>query len=136
MRSIRQSTVLPGSDRKHITGSYMDNYKLLEGIRAVELATFVAGPTVGRLLTHFGAEVIKVESTLAGDYFRQMGALYNMPDDEMENPLFETISIKSLNCSLAFTLFHVDTIMEFRMSAISKTVPPELTFTNTFVASL
>lgn len=67
----------------------MDKYKLLEGIRAVELATFVAGPTVGRLLTHFGAEVIIVESTLAGDYFRQMGALYNMPDDEMENPLFD-----------------------------------------------
>ena len=67
----------------------MDYYKPLEGIRAVELATFVAGPTVGRLLTHFGAEVIKVESTRSGDYWRQMGSLYTMPDDELENPLFD-----------------------------------------------
>ena len=67
----------------------MGDYKPLSGVRAVELATYVAGPTVGRMLTHFGADVIKVEDVTAGDYWRMMGAFYNMPDDELENPLFD-----------------------------------------------
>ena len=51
---------------------------LLAGIKVVELATFVAGPSAGRMLSHFGAEVIKIE-TLAGEYFRTFGAKYDMP---------------------------------------------------------
>ena len=61
---------------------------LLKGIRAVELATFVAGPSLGRMLTHYGAEVIKVENP-AGDYWRTFGTKYNMPAEEEENPLFD-----------------------------------------------
>lgn len=67
----------------------MNNQTLLSGVRAVELATYVAGPTVGRMLTHFGASVIKVEDVADGDYWRMMGSLYNLPDDELENPLFD-----------------------------------------------
>ncbi len=45
----------------------------LAGIRVLELATFVAGPFAGRLLSDFGAEVIKVESPGAGDPIREWG---------------------------------------------------------------
>lgn len=62
---------------------------LLKGIKAVELATFVAAPSAGRLLTHYGAEVIKVESR-AGDYFRIIGPIYaDTPGTEEEAPLFD-----------------------------------------------
>lgn len=72
---------------------------LLNGIKAVELATFVAGPSAGRLLTHYGAEVIKVE-TLAGEYFRTFGAKYDMPAIDEENPLFDQYN----GCKRSLTL--------------------------------
>lgn len=43
----------------------------LEGIRVLELGDFVAGPTAGRLMAEFGAEVLKVEKPGAGDQVRQ-----------------------------------------------------------------
>lgn len=63
--------------------------KPLEGIKVVELAAFVAGPAVGRLLGEWGAEVIKVEG-LTGDGNRIMGLLNKMPIDDNENPSFDT----------------------------------------------
>ena len=46
--------------------------KPLEGIRVVELATFVAAPTTGRFLADLGAEVIKIEQP-QGDGWRDTG---------------------------------------------------------------
>ena len=45
----------------------------LAGVRVLELATFIAGPFAGRLLSDFGAEVIKVEAPGAGDPLREWG---------------------------------------------------------------
>ena len=45
----------------------------LEGLRVVELATIVAGPSTGKYLADFGAEVIKVEHPITGDTTRNMG---------------------------------------------------------------
>ena len=45
-------------------------YKLLDGVRIVELTTYVAAPSAGRLLADWGAEVIKVEATPRGDVTR------------------------------------------------------------------
>jgi crotonobetainyl-CoA:carnitine CoA-transferase CaiB-like acyl-CoA transferase len=47
----------------------------LAGVRVLELATFVAGPFAGRLLSDFGADVIKVEAPGGGDPLREWGNL-------------------------------------------------------------
>lgn len=43
----------------------------LAGVRVLELGSMYAAPTTGRMLRDFGAEVIKVEDPVAGDYARQ-----------------------------------------------------------------
>jgi crotonobetainyl-CoA:carnitine CoA-transferase CaiB-like acyl-CoA transferase len=45
----------------------------LAGLRIVELASVIAGPSVGKYLSDFGAEVIKVERPDGGDSTRRMG---------------------------------------------------------------
>lgn len=49
--------------------------RALDGLRIVELANVVAGPSVGKHLSDFGAEVIKVERPGDGDSARTMGDL-------------------------------------------------------------
>jgi formyl-CoA transferase len=42
----------------------------LAGVRVIELASYVAGPYAGALLSDLGAEVIKVEVPPHGDPYR------------------------------------------------------------------
>ncbi len=59
----------------------------LQGVRVVELATVVAAPTAGRMLCAYGAEVIKVESSI-GDEMRRAGEFENVICEDYKNPLF------------------------------------------------
>ena len=61
--------------------------KPLDGIKVIELTTYLAAPSAGRFLSCLGADVIKVES-LEGDPWRRQGALYGIPIEENNNPLF------------------------------------------------
>lgn len=61
--------------------------KPLEGIKVVELSTYVAAPGTARMLADMGAEVIKVEA-MAGDQWRETGKkMLNVTDEE--NPVFD-----------------------------------------------
>ena len=52
---------------------------LLDGIRVIEAATFIAGPAAAMILGEFGADVVKIEPP-GGDPFRQSaGAPGNPP---------------------------------------------------------
>lgn len=61
---------------------------MLEGIRVVELATYVAAPGACGLLADYGAEVVKVESA-AGDPIRNFFASVGREADS-HNRVFET----------------------------------------------
>jgi crotonobetainyl-CoA:carnitine CoA-transferase CaiB-like acyl-CoA transferase len=47
--------------------------RALEGVRVVDLATFIAGPFCAGLLGEFGADVVKVEQPGSGDGVRELG---------------------------------------------------------------
>ena len=54
--------------------------KPLDGIRVLDLATFVAAPFAATILGEFGAEVIKVEHPAGGDPMRKFGTPTDEPD--------------------------------------------------------
>ena len=52
----------------------------LDGLRVLDIATFVAAPFCGTILADFGAEVIKVERPKSGDSLRQFGTITDCGD--------------------------------------------------------
>ena len=60
----------------------------LEGIKVLELATFIAAPCCARFLADLGAEVIKVEAP-AGDPLRYTAVNEGRPQDQKENTSYD-----------------------------------------------
>jgi crotonobetainyl-CoA:carnitine CoA-transferase CaiB-like acyl-CoA transferase len=60
----------------------MSEKYLLEGIRVVELATFVFGPAAGTILGDFGADVVHIEHPQTGDAYRYLPQLRPLPECE------------------------------------------------------
>lgn len=54
-------------------------YALLNGVKIIELTTYVAAPSAGRLLGDWGADILKVEATPRGDITRYVVPLPGMP---------------------------------------------------------
>ncbi len=65
--------------------------KPLEGLKVVELASFIAVPSAARMLSDWGAEVIKVEP-LEGDYYRNFGLTMMLPTNGEINPVFTALN--------------------------------------------
>jgi len=57
----------------------MSERYLLDGLRVVELATFVFGPAAGTVLADFGAEVVHIEHPKIGDAYRYLTQLRPLP---------------------------------------------------------
>ncbi len=71
-RSVAPSSGPAGPDRKASAG---DGERPLQGLRVIDLASYIAGPVVSRHLAMLGADVIKVEPR-AGDPFRAIGPMF------------------------------------------------------------
>jgi crotonobetainyl-CoA:carnitine CoA-transferase CaiB-like acyl-CoA transferase len=63
-------------------------HKPLAGVRVIEMAQIMAGPTCGMMLADLGAEVIKIEKFPGGDDARQ----YQKPGDGAMPPSFRMIN--------------------------------------------
>ena len=65
--------------------------KPLEGVKVVDLSTYVAASSCGRMMADWGADVIKVEAP-SGDGYRKFGRAYKCPVDDDCNPLFDSLN--------------------------------------------
>jgi crotonobetainyl-CoA:carnitine CoA-transferase CaiB-like acyl-CoA transferase len=70
----------------------------LDGLRVLDVATFIAAPFACTLLGEFGAEVIKVEQPGAGDDLRRLGR--RSPAGPSYMWLVESRNKKSITCNL------------------------------------
>jgi CoA:oxalate CoA-transferase len=72
----------------------------LNGLKVVELCSFVAGPYCTKLFADFGAEVIKIEPPGVGDEARRRGPfLHDNPDPELSG-LFLYVNTNKLGVTL------------------------------------
>lgn len=71
-------------------------HKPLAGVRVIEMAQIMAGPTCGMMLADLGAEVIKIEKWPSGDDARQ----YQKPGDSAMPPSFRMINRGKRSLSL------------------------------------
>jgi len=62
--------------------------KLLDGVKVVELATFIAAPAASRFLADLGADVIKIEAP-RGDQLRYTAHSEGRPLNQRENTTFD-----------------------------------------------
>lgn len=72
----------------------------LQGIRVLDIATFLAAPFCGTILADFGAEVIKIEQPGKGDSLRQFGTPAECGDtyvwmSEARNKKFVTLDLRT-----------------------------------------
>ena len=51
----------------------------LEGLRVLDLASFIAGPVATTVMGDYGAEVIKIEPPGEGDPQRKLGQAHSIP---------------------------------------------------------
>jgi formyl-CoA transferase len=56
-----------------------DGTRLLDGIKVLDVATFIFGPAAATVMSDFGADVIKIEHPKIGDPYRYLTAIAPMP---------------------------------------------------------
>ena len=54
-----------------LPNALFDDHPLFSGLRVLDIASFIAGPSATTVLSDFGAEVVKVEAPGIGDPYRQ-----------------------------------------------------------------
>ncbi len=63
----------------------MGKTPLLEGLRVLDIASFIAGPAAATVLGDFGADVVKVEPPDIGDAYRAFSRMPPNPSIEGVN---------------------------------------------------
>ena len=53
---------------------------LFDGLKVLDVGTWIAGPVAGTMLADFGADVIKVEIPGVGDQYRTLSAIPGLPE--------------------------------------------------------
>ena len=51
----------------------MSKLELLKGMKVIDMASFVAGPTCAKILAEYGADVIRIEALVGDDKTRDLG---------------------------------------------------------------
>lgn len=74
--------------------------KPLEGIKVVDLTTYMATPATGRVLGEWGADVIKVEAAKGDPCRVTQAAVFNMPMSDDENLAFDMVNLNKRFISL------------------------------------
>ncbi len=59
-----------------------DEARILDGIKVLDVGTFVFGPAATTVMSDFGADVIKVENPASGDPYRYFHTLPLLPESE------------------------------------------------------
>lgn len=67
--------------------------KPLEGIKVIDLTTYMATPATGRVLGEWGADVIKVEASKGDPCRVTQAAVFNMPMSDEENLAFDMVNL-------------------------------------------
>jgi len=75
--------------------------KPLEGVLVVDFTIYFAGPSAGKILADWGAQVIKVEP-LEGEPGRRSGAVMGLRTDEGSNPYWELLN--GGKCSISINM--------------------------------
>ncbi|HBT94973.1 MAG TPA: hypothetical protein DEB24_02175, partial [Coriobacteriia bacterium] len=65
---------------------------MLDGLRVVEMGSYVVIPKAARMLADWGAEVIKVDSP-RGDYWRHYARDLDLPCNDEGNVLFQSENV-------------------------------------------
>lgn len=74
--------------------------KPLEGVKVIDLTTFLATPTTGRVLGEWGADVIKVEAAKGDPGRVNQAAVFGMPSSDEENLGFDMANMHKRFISL------------------------------------
>lgn len=101
---------------------------VLAGLRVLDIATFVAAPFCGTILSDFGAEVIKIEQPGEGDSLRRFGSATECGDSlvwlsEARNRKSITLDLKSPEGANIFRrlVSNADVVLEnFRPGTLEK----------------
>ena len=75
LRTVRDDNII--KQKKIRQGKVGDKVEALKGIRILDLTRLLPGPYCSMMLADFGAEVIKIEEPLAGDYARDFPPAQN-----------------------------------------------------------
>lgn len=70
-----------------------------EGLKVIDLTTYLAAPLSARLMADFGADVIKIES-FKGDPYRTYGAAMKCPVKDDQNPVFDAYNSNKRSCPI------------------------------------